>query len=188
MPIRFFYIAFFSIISIVYQPCLAGPVTQTPPWAIGIDANLPYTISVDQSNISERAPMTLGLDFRRFTNNHLNVGIRIEMDIEDMPGRPFALGLRPGVQYYWLQGGHWMPFARADFPFLVRGAFHPDGKKQQDFGLALGAGLAWNIGNQAGLPNVLLRYDFGAQYLFGFGEALATFSLDFLKIGVEYRF
>jgi hypothetical protein len=105
-----------------------------------------------------------------------------------MDGRAHSFGIRPGVQYYWLQGRHWMPYGRADFPFLFRGAFHPQGKSQQDFGMALGAGLAWNIGNQAGIPNLLLRYDFGAQYLFGFGEALATFSLDFLKIGVEYRF
>ncbi|MEZ4846609.1 MAG: hypothetical protein R2877_06620 [Bdellovibrionota bacterium] len=82
-----------------------------------------------------------------------------------------------------------MPYVRADIPVYLRGAASSTGStSQRDIGFGAGGGLAWNIGNQIGIDHLLLRYDFTASYIFGLGNALSQFGIEFFKVGMDYRF
>lgn len=171
------------------SPGYAEPATQTPPRVIGFDISIPYIVTVDGSSYNEVDHQELGLSLFHFINDGVSLGARISIDIEEDSGRFRQWIVAPGARYQWFQGRTWMPFVRFDFPIVLAGAFNNQGSDtQKDFGVIAGMGLAWNIGNQMGIKNVLLRYDFSTQYFFGFGNALGNFGIEFARFGLEYRF
>lgn len=163
--------------------------SATPRMSLGIDTALPYTIAIDGNSVNSRNNVNLGMDYRYFTSDNLNFGLRFAMDVEKQLGSVRQYSISPVVQYQWFQGHTWMPYFRSDLPVVLNGAPSSTGStSEKDFGVSIGGGLAWNLGNQIGINNMILRYDFSASYLFGFGGALNMLSVEFFRIGVDYRF
>lgn len=167
---------------------LADP-TNTPRMSLGMDLAQPYAITVDGNSVNTRSNMNMGLDYRYFTTDNLNVGFRYAFDVEKQPGTVRTMSVAPGIQYQWFQGQTWMPYVRADIPVYLRGAANTAGNSsQKDMGFGTGGGLAWNLGNQIGIDHLVLRYDFTFTYIFGLGDALNQFGIEFFKVGMDYRF
>jgi hypothetical protein len=178
---------FFS--TILLSTLASATTTNTPRMSLGVDLSQPYAIAVDGDGVNARANLNFGIDYRYFTNDNLNVGLRYGMDVETQGGSAREISIAPGIQYQWFQGQTWMPYIRSDLPVTVQGAANATGSSgQEDLGIATGAGLAWNLGNQIGISHLLFRYDFTVEYMFGFGSALNAFSMEFFKIGMDYRF
>lgn len=173
---------------VLATPALAT-TTQTPSMVFGVDLSQPYILTIDGNSVSQRANLNMGLEYRYFTNDTLNFGLRYAFDVEKQAGSNRMMAVVPEIQVQWLQGQTWMPYFRADLPFLLKGAPNTAGDSDQmDLGANIGTGLAWNLGNQIGIDHLLLRYDFTIGYLFGIQDALTQISLEFFKIGMEYRF
>jgi hypothetical protein len=163
--------------------------TNTPPMSLGVDISQPFSIIVDSTGVTQRANMNFGVDYRYFTNDSLNFGLRVGIDAEKQGGSNRQILAAPGVEFQWFQGQTWMPYIRSDIPVVLHGAANRTGfNDSRDVGVDLGGGIAWNLGNQIGLDHLLLRYDFTVGYLFGFASAVNVLSVEFLKIGVDYRF
>lgn len=178
---------FFS--TILLSTLASAATTNTPSMSLGVDLSQPYAIAVDGNGVNARANLNFGVDYRYFTNDNLNVGFRYGMDVEQQGTSAREISIAPGIQYQWFQGRNWMPYIRADAPVTLHGAVSSTASSsQKDVGAATGGGLAWNIGNQIGLDHLLLRYDFTVEYMFGIGNALDAFSMEFFKIGMDYRF
>lgn len=152
----------------------------TPSMSVGLDLSQRYIIAANGSGAGDRANMNMGIDYRYFTNDNINFGLRYSFDIEEQAGTSRQMMLAPGFQYQWFQGQTWMPYVRSDIPVVLN--------TDRDVGFDAGLGLAWNLGNQIGLNNMLLRYDFTVQYLFGLGSAVDVLSVEFFKVGLDYRF
>lgn len=182
--------------SIIFASCVlfgtyahALRVTQTNPNSLGVDITMPYIVTVDGDSYNRKDAMDLGLRYLRFINNNVGFGLRFSYDFQDKPGQEQQWIAAPGVMYQWFQGKTWMPFIRFDLPIVLYGAFNNDNKSsQKDLGVITGFGLAWNLGNQMGIDNLLIRYDFNAQYYFGFGQAINNFGIEFFRFGIDYRF
>lgn len=163
--------------------------THTPDMSFGIDISQPYVVTVDGDGANSRANLNLGFDYRYFTNDSLNIGLRYGIDIEKQLGTARQIIVAPGLQYHWFQGQTWMPYIRTDIPVYLHGAYNSLGNSgQKDMGFGAGGGLAWNLGNQIGIDNLVFRYDFTIFYLFGIGNALNSFNMEFFKFGMDYRF
>lgn len=175
--------------ALLFTALAHGSPTNTPRMSLGVDYAQPYLVTVDGNGVNARANMNLGVDYRFFTNDNLNVGLRYGYDVEQQTLSNRAMTLTPGIQYQWFQGQTWMPFVRADIPVYLQGAASSTGSSsQKDMGFGLGGGIAWNIGNQIGIDHLLLRYDFTTSYVFGIGNALTQFGIEFFKVGMDYRF
>ncbi len=180
---------FLFLFSILLAPLSMASPTNTPRMGFGIDMSQPYIVSTGGSGTHQRANLNVGIDYRYFFNDGLSVGLRYGFDVEKQAGSVREMSLAPGIQYQWFQGRSWMPYIRADAPITIHGAASSTASSgQKDAGLATGAGLAWNIGNQIGINHLLLRYDFTIEYMFGLGNALNMFSFEFFKFGLDYRF
>lgn len=185
--------SFKSIIFITYLlfPVIAwaSPATQTPTRMIGFDFAIPYLFTVDGNGFHDPDHMNAGMHVNYFISNNVAFGTRFSVDIEEDTGRFRRWVLAPGIMYQWFQGRTWMPYIRTDIPVVIKGAITNSGSNsKQDVGFLGGFGLAWNIGNQMGLKNLLLSYEFSARYFFGFGDALRNFGVEFARFGIQYRF
>ena len=185
--------AFYRIILATYIlfPAFAwaSQATQTPPVAVGFDFSIPYIVTVDGNGFNDVDQKEIGLSLHYFTSNNISFGTRFGVDVQEFAGRTRQWTVAPGIRYQWFQGRTWMPFIQTDIPIIVRGAFNSTGSSSRmDMGFIGGFGLAWNIGNQMGLENLLLRYSFSTQYFFGFGGAVRNFGFEFANFGIEYRF
>jgi hypothetical protein len=175
--------------ALLFAGLAQASTTNTPPMSLGIDFSQPYLVTVDGNGVQTRGNINLGVDYRYFTNDNLNVGLRYGYDVEKQTGSNRVMTLSPGIQYQWFQGQTWMPFVRSDLPVFLQGAASSTGSSsQKDMGFGLGGGIAWNIGNQIGIDHLILRYDFTTSYIFGIGNALSQFGIEFFKIGMDYRF
>lgn len=177
------------LISNLFIPMASAQANLTPPITLGIDFSQPYTLTVDGDKITQRNNVSVGADARYFINDNINIGLRVATDLEDQSGSVRKTTLSPGIQYHWFQGETWMPFARFDTPIVLHGAANGNGKEsQKDLGLALGFGLAWNLGKAIGIENMIVRYDFSFFYQMGLQDALNLWAIEFFKVGLEYRF
>lgn len=167
----------------------AQNTVQTPSMVFGIDYALPYTLIQASDNVSHRANTNMGLDFRYYFSDSLNLGVRLATDIEEQAGTEKQYSASPGIQYHWFQGHTWMPYIRSDIPYVFHGAANTLSEAdKQDLGFTFGSGIAWNLGNQIGIDHLVFRYDFAFTYLFGLADAVNVFNFEFFKIGAEYRF
>ncbi len=174
---------------LITAPAMAA---ETKSLGLGVDFSLPYTLGVDNnynSNTRGRGNFNAGIDGRYFVNENWNLGARVSFDVEKRGLSERQVVLTPGTQYHFMAGETWMPYLRGDLPVILRAAPNTAGSKsKQDIGISAGGGLAWNLGNAIGMENMLVRYDFDFQYTFGLGDALPVTSLEFFKIGFDYRF
>lgn len=167
----------------------AQNTVQTPNTAVGIDYALPYTLLTGSTTVTHQANANMGLDYRYYFSDNMNLGARLATDIEEQAGTTRQYSLAPGIQYQWFQGHTWMPYLRSDLPYIFHGAANSVGESgKQDLGFTFGSGIAWNLGNQIGINHLVFRYDFTFTYTFGIGDALKVLSFEFFKIGAEYRF
>lgn len=178
-----------TILLLAFSMPAFATTTQTPSQVLGVDLSQPYLLLVNGNGENTRANMNLGMNYRYFTNDNLSFGLRYALDIEKQALTARAMSVAPGLQVQWFQGQNWMPYFRADVPYLMHGAPNATlDSGQQDVGVDVGTGLAWNLGNQIGINNLLFRYDFTFSYFFGLGGAFTQLSLEFFKFGMEYRF
>ncbi|HMQ11529.1 MAG TPA: outer membrane beta-barrel protein [Oligoflexia bacterium] len=156
----------------------------------GIDFAMPYALQVDGNDANQRSNYTLGVDGRYYITDNFNIGGRFSFDVEEQNGTTRQYAFAPGVQYRWYTNEAFNPYVRADVPVTFRGAATSiAGKEDQfDVGVAGGLGIAWNLGESLGIQNMLLRYDFNVQYNFGINDALDVLSVEFFKVGIDYKF
>ncbi len=180
----------FCLVGLFLMPVVAiASPTLTPSQVIGVDLSQPYILTIHGDSVMGRGNLNMGINYRYFTNDTLSFGLRYALDVEKQFGTARTMSVAPGIQVQWLQGQNWMPYFRGDLPFVLHGAPNATlDSDQMDLGVNVGTGLAWNIGNQIGLDHLLLRYDFTFGYFFGIASAWNQLSLEFFKIGMEYRF
>lgn len=160
-----------------------------PKRYLGIDFGMPYTLTVDGNSQKARGNLNLGVDGRYFLDENFNLGARFSFDLQKKAGSARQLVFAPGVQYRWLTADRFSPYFQAGLPVILRGAANNAGSTGKvDLGISTGLGLAWNLGGAIGVPNTLVRYDFGVQYLFGLGSAVPVLGLELFKFGIEHRF
>ena len=168
----------------------ATTMGESPAMRLGIDSSVPYLYRANGTNVKTRGNINMGVDYRYFTSENMNLGLRASFDVEKRSGTNRQFGVSPGMQYLWTPGETWVPFARADLPFTLRGAPNTSGSSsKQDVGVSGGLGMGWNVGKQFNSEtNLMLRYDLDVAYMFGVGSAVNSLSFEFAKIGLDYRF
>ena len=169
--------------ALLSPPSYADTGTTTTKMSGGVDFAMPYVLSADGNKVNERGNFNIGVDGRYWITENINAGMRVNFDVEERtPGsRQFAMA--PGAQYHWMTTERFSPFARFDLPILLLN------KPEQDIGVSLGGGVAWNLGDAIGVQNLLVRYDFAFNWFFGLGNATNNvIALDLFKIGFDYRF
>ncbi|MEZ4819674.1 MAG: hypothetical protein R3A45_07190 [Bdellovibrionota bacterium] len=182
-------IILFTCLFIIPAYAWGSPATLTPPRTVGVDFAIPFIVSAGGNSVNDTDHKNMGLRLQHFTSNNLAFGARFSVDIEEDSGRFKRWVIAPGLIYQWFQGQAWMPYIRTDIPVIVHGALNNQASdKKTDVGFLGGFGVAWNIGNAMGIPNMLLSYDFSIRYFFGFGSAISNFGIEFARFGLEYRF